>query len=201
MHKTSNDPQLQNIPTVRDKNNHFEWSKPSATVGTLFSLIPVTGVGSFLWERGGTTLPVAFSHRHCRAVKQPACSKIMRGAERVGLMCKAIGCREARKIITLHRKTKCLLNHFKQYRTMWCTLWAAPQNTKISWGKKPNNQKKFNKLIIIVTVGLLGDPSASTSTINKMTLGHYVAITWTWRENCNLYQRSCGVGLQYFLHF
>lgn len=105
-----------------------------------------------LWERRGTTFPVAFSHHCCRAVKRPACSKIKWGVERIGLICKAIGCREGRKIITLHRKTKCLLNHFKQYRTMQCAPLSAPQNKNISWGKQLNNQMKFNKLIIITTL-------------------------------------------------
>lgn len=141
-----------------------------------------------LWERRGTTFPVAFSHRRCRAVKRPACSKIKWGVERIGLICKAIGCREGRKIITLRRKTKCLLNHFKQYRTMWWAPRAAPQNKKRSHGES-GWTIKWNLISWSSSqrwVRLLGDLGgwAPPSTINKVTLGHYVAITWTLSDNC-----------------
>lgn len=165
----------------------FEWCKFSVTVGTGFFLY--SGVClMILWERRGTTFPVAFSHRRCRAVKRPACSKIKWGVERIGLICKAIGCREGRKIITLCRKTKCLLNHFKQYRAMWCALWAVPQNKKrshgeSSWTIKWNLISWSSSQRWVRLLGGLGgwDPP---STINKVTLGHYVAITWTLSDYC-----------------
>lgn len=139
-----------------------------------------------LWERRGTSFPVAFSHRRCWAVKRPACCKIKWGVERIGLICKAIGCRESRKIISLRRKTKCLLNHFKQYRTMWCAPWA--QNKKRSHGES-SWTTKWNLISWSSSqrwVRLLGDLGgwAPPSTINKVSLGHYVAITWTLSDNC-----------------
>lgn len=140
----------QLVPIVKDNMLHFKWCKPSETVGTGFLLTLCSGVCLILWGKTGHNFfPVAISHRHCRAVKRPMCSKIKWGVERIGLICKAIGCREGHKIITLHRKAKCLLNHFKQYSTVWPALWTVPQTETISWGKQLNNQMTFNKLIII----------------------------------------------------
>lgn len=162
------------------------------TVGTGFFL-PQSLFDDSLGKKGQKFFLSPFSHRRCRAVKRPACSKIKWGVERIGLICKAIGCREGRKIITLCHKTKCLLNHFKQYRTMWCAL-STKQKRKSSHGES-SWTTKWNLISWSSSqrwVRLLGDLGgwAHPSTINKVTLGHYVAITWALSDNGH--QRSRG---------
>lgn len=177
-------PQLQPTLIAKQKMQLNEFSGASLTVGTHVIFTHCSGVCLIPWERRGTTFPVA--SRHCyRAVKQPVSSKTEWGVARLGPICKAIGRQGDCKIIRLCCKTKCLLNHFKVCCTLW---WMLPPNLKISWGRKLDNPMKFNKLIIITTLSkTLGRRwllSCCTRTINTVTVGHYVAITWTVRDNC-----------------
>lgn len=187
--RTSNKPQRH----CETRPARCDWCQLSVTVGIDFFLLQGLFDDS-LGKKGQNFFLSPFSHRRCRAVKRPACSKIKWGVERIGLICKAIGCREGRKIITLRHKTKWLLNHFKQYRTMWRALWAHNKKRKSSHGES-SWTTKWNLISWSSSqcwVRLLGDLGgwAHPSTINKVTLGHYVAITWALSDN--VHQKSGG---------